>query len=62
MRAEAGAAAHGRRGLTVARVVIEPRKFLEWRRVHRGKITEHDRMHYAISLYAEREDIGQANR
>jgi hypothetical protein len=57
-RAEADAKAHESLGRTVVKVVIEPRKFLEWCRTHRGEGISEERMIYAILLADAREEGG----
>lgn len=54
-RAEAGVKTQEALGFTVARVIIEPRKFLDWSRARGGKADGNARMSYAISLFKSRE-------
>lgn len=55
-RAEAGAKARERDGYSVAKVVIEPAKFIEWCRVNGREIDGDARTLYAISLLDDRAD------
>jgi hypothetical protein len=57
-RAEAGTRQPERLGWTVARVIIEPQKFLAWSRTRRGMVESDDRMAYALSICAAREGAG----
>ena len=60
-RAEAGTREQQRAGLSVARVVIEPQKFLEWRNTHRGRVApDAERMVYAISVLDARHRASQS--
>jgi len=57
-RAEAGVKAQESLGYNVAKVVIEPGKFIEWSSVNGGKIDHETRMTYAASIFHSREGTG----
>ena len=57
-KAEAGAKNQEGLGYSVAKVVIEPGKFIEWSGVNGGKIDHEARMTYAISVFHSRKSPG----
>jgi len=57
-RAEAGAKQQERLGYNVAKVIIEPDKFIEWSRINGGKVNHEARTAYAASLFHGRESTG----
>jgi hypothetical protein len=57
-KAETGTKTQESLGYNVAKVVIEPSKFIEWSRINGGKIDHEARMKYATSVFHSRGSSG----